>query len=324
MNLAVGGTGARVAYQPVAETSGVPVQQSSYEGGAGSETDEADIYRARVLGARPPGPGELLFNLKLTDLTTVDNPFVVYEDRKVDEHGYLLFADELRQDPADRTLRGESKGASRPAHHTFRNADIHRSVEGPLDSMRTGASLGDSQANNNVLDPVRILPWLSKASDLEKRTLKIEVTYQGELILLRIIHLDRLYPVQYPQIALQIANNMVQNHLLRQEQRGLRAGAPEALGRSALPLVGGSNAKTCTDGAGSPLGSTQPAAASGEPGTLPGREARGAPLHLRTSEAQGAASAGPDGYGVNPGTSFNFWSNQQTVREGESMPESEE
>ena len=83
--------------------------------------------------------------------------------------------------------------------------------------MRTATDLGESQTNNNVLDPVRILPWLSKASDLEKRTLKIEVTYQGELILLRIIHLDKLYPVQYPKIALQIANNMVQNHLLRQE-----------------------------------------------------------------------------------------------------------
>ena len=41
---------------------------------------------------------ELLFNVKLTDLTTVDNPFVVYENRKIDEYGYLLFSDELLKD----------------------------------------------------------------------------------------------------------------------------------------------------------------------------------------------------------------------------------
>ena len=59
-----------------------------------------------------------------------------------------------------------------------------------------------------------MLPWLQKPSDLEKRTLKIEVTFKGELILLRIIHIDKLYPVQYPMIALRIANNMIQNNLL--------------------------------------------------------------------------------------------------------------
>lgn len=59
-----------------------------------------------------------------------------------------------------------------------------------------------------------MLPWLHKPSDLEKRTLKIEVTFKGELILLRIIHIDKLYPVQYPMIALRIANNMIQNNLL--------------------------------------------------------------------------------------------------------------
>ena len=62
-----------------------------------------------------------------------------------------------------------------------------------------------------------MLPWLQKPSDLEKRTLKIEVTFKGELILLRIIHIDKLYPVQYPMIALRIANNMIQNNLLREK-----------------------------------------------------------------------------------------------------------
>ena len=213
----------------VQEQRGVPVLQS-LEGGLGSEIDEPDVFTAGLLGAVVAGvgekatmsqegrEGELLFNLKLTDLTTVDNPFIVYENRRIDEHGYLLFSDDLLRDPADRIPAGESKGGGKSAQIKFKNADIHRSVEGPLDSMRTATDLGESQTNNNVLDPVRILPWLSKASDLEKRTLKIEVTYQGELILLRIIHLDKLYPVQYPKIALQIANNMVQNHLLRQEQ----------------------------------------------------------------------------------------------------------
>jgi len=54
-----------------------------------------------------------------------------------------------------------------------------------------------------------MLPWLEKPSDIERRTLKIEVTFKGEPILLRIIHIDKLYPVQYPMIALQIANNMI-------------------------------------------------------------------------------------------------------------------
>ena len=54
----------------------------------------------------------------------------------------------------------------------------------------------------NSLDAQIMLPWLTKPSDLEKRTLKIEVTFRGELILLRIIHIDKLYPVQYPMLAL--------------------------------------------------------------------------------------------------------------------------
>lgn len=47
--------------------------------------------------------------------------------------------------------------------------------------------------------------------------MKIEVTFRGELILLRIIHIDRLFPVQYPMIALRIANNLIQNNLLREK-----------------------------------------------------------------------------------------------------------
>ena len=67
----------------------------------------------------------------------------------------------------------------------------------------------DAPAGKNGLNATIMLPWLSKPSDLEKRTLKVEVTFKGELILLRIIHIDKLYPAYYPTIALRIANNMI-------------------------------------------------------------------------------------------------------------------
>ena len=34
---------------------------------------------------------KMLFNLKITDLTTSDNPFVFFENQQVDDEGYLLF-----------------------------------------------------------------------------------------------------------------------------------------------------------------------------------------------------------------------------------------
>ena len=34
---------------------------------------------------------QLLFNLKITDLTMIENPFVFYENLQVDDKGYLLF-----------------------------------------------------------------------------------------------------------------------------------------------------------------------------------------------------------------------------------------
>jgi len=40
-----------------------------------------------------------------------------------------------------------------------------------------------------------------------------------ELVLLRFIHLDKFYPLKYPQIVLEIANNITQNqHLLLKQQ----------------------------------------------------------------------------------------------------------
>jgi len=35
--------------------------------------------------------GKLFFNLKITDLTSPENPFVFYENQQVDDDGYLLF-----------------------------------------------------------------------------------------------------------------------------------------------------------------------------------------------------------------------------------------
>ena len=95
---------------------------------------------------------ELKFNIKITDLSDLENPFVIYEHKKIDEDGYIIFE-----------------------------------------------NLNLNSENNSAVNPLRILPWLaSPGSTLEKRTLKIEVTYLSELVLLRFIHLDRFYPLKYP------------------------------------------------------------------------------------------------------------------------------
>jgi hypothetical protein len=107
-------------------------------------------------------PDELLFNLKLTDLSDMENPFVIYENKPVDNDGFLIF----------------------------------------------------DNFDQSILNPIKILPWLHNMKDIEKRTLKIEVTYQSELILLRYIHLDLFYPIKFPQIMLEITNNMIQNQIL--------------------------------------------------------------------------------------------------------------
>lgn len=88
----------------------------------------------------------MLFNLKITDLSDLENPFVLFEKRPIDFDGFLI-----------------------------------------LDNM-----------NKSVLNPLKIFPWLNNLKDIEKRTLKIEVTFDEELILLRFIHLDIFYPIKYP------------------------------------------------------------------------------------------------------------------------------
>ena len=101
------------------------------------------------------------FNIKITDLSDLENPFVIYENKRIDSDGYIIF-DNIMESPA-----------------------------------------------YNGSQPRTILPWLTNPRDpLEKRTLKIEVTYMQELVLLRFIHLDKFYPLKFPQIMLEIANNI--------------------------------------------------------------------------------------------------------------------
>jgi hypothetical protein len=103
--------------------------------------------------------------LKITDLTSVENFFVIFEDKLVDEDGYLMLDDHQQK--------------------TF--------------------------------------PWLTDPDQILKRTLKIEVTFFGQLILMRFIHLDKLYPKEYPKLALQIVNNQLQNSYLKKNQQKVAA-----------------------------------------------------------------------------------------------------
>jgi len=57
----------------------------------------------------------------------------------------------------------------------------------------------------------RLLPWIKSAFEFDLKTLKFEVTYQGVIVLVRIIHIGKLYPQQYPKIALQVCNSIIQN-----------------------------------------------------------------------------------------------------------------
>ena len=38
--------------------------------------------------------GAMIFNLKITDLTMSDNPFVVFNDREIDSDGYLVIEEQ--------------------------------------------------------------------------------------------------------------------------------------------------------------------------------------------------------------------------------------
>lgn len=34
---------------------------------------------------------DLLFNIKITDLSDLENPFVIYENKGIDDEGYIIF-----------------------------------------------------------------------------------------------------------------------------------------------------------------------------------------------------------------------------------------
>ena len=34
---------------------------------------------------------ELKFNIKITDLSDLENPFIIYENKRIDEDGYIIF-----------------------------------------------------------------------------------------------------------------------------------------------------------------------------------------------------------------------------------------
>ena len=97
------------------------------------------------------------FNVKVTDLNLIENPFIILKQLKADSEGFIDLS-ELK---------------------------------------KSGFA------------------WLSDGDSVAQRTFKIEVTYKGQLLLLRFIHFDKHYPLEYSKIALRIANNMIQTNLLR-------------------------------------------------------------------------------------------------------------
>jgi len=124
----------------------------------------------------PPSYKNLLFNLKITDVGDLSNPFVVFEKRPINADGVLFLHDSLM-------------------------------------------NLTLEQQKNLNINPCHIFPWLNRPQELERRTLKIEVIYSNELILSRYLHLNKLYPVEYPKLALQISNNIYQNQYLLYKEK---------------------------------------------------------------------------------------------------------
>ena len=112
---------------------------------------------------------KITFNIKITDISELTNPFVVFENKPINEEG-VIFLDE--------------SWINSPSNLRHFNLNIN---------------------------PCHLFPWLKKPEDLERRTLKIEVIFKNELILSRYLHLNKLYPLEYSKLALQISNNIYQN-----------------------------------------------------------------------------------------------------------------
>lgn len=57
-------------------------------------------------------------------------------------------------------------------------------------------------------DICHIMPWLNEPADILKRTIKLEVLFKMEVVMCRYLHLNNLYPIEYPKIALQMCQNV--------------------------------------------------------------------------------------------------------------------
>ena len=112
---------------------------------------------------------KITFNIKITDISELTNPFVVFENKPINEEGVIFLDESWIKNP------------------------------------------GNYQHFNLTINPCHLFPWLKKPEDLERRTLKIEVIFKNELILSRYLHLNKLYPLEYSKLALQISNNIYQN-----------------------------------------------------------------------------------------------------------------
>jgi hypothetical protein len=91
----------------------------------------------------------LKFIIKITDISELTNPFVVYDDIPVTQDGAIVIQ--------------------------YRYPHIN---------SLTG-----------------MLPWISHEHDIFRKTIKIEVLLRELLIMQRYIHMDHLYPLEYPKIA---------------------------------------------------------------------------------------------------------------------------
>jgi len=115
-----------------------------------------------------------LFNLKITDISELSNPFVIFENRPVNQDGYLYLSEKCEN-------------------------------------------------SKESVSPCSLFGWLKKPSDIEHRTFKIEVIFKNEPMLSRYLHMSKLFPMEYPKLALQITNNLYQNQYLLYKERKLQS-----------------------------------------------------------------------------------------------------
>lgn len=142
-------------------------------------------------------PG-LKFNLKITDISDLSNPFAIFEDRPITDEGVLCF-DEKYLKPT----------------------------------------------NKLNVNPCILFPWLKEPREIEKKTIKIEVVFQNDLIMCRYLHLNKLYPIEYSKIALQISNNIYQNQYLLYKENKIQVlyqkENPAETNRSEVPAESNEN-----------------------------------------------------------------------------------